>query len=43
VISDLPACRWDWDGAAWLATRSEELRWLTDAMANAAAPVRATA
>jgi hypothetical protein len=38
LVSGLPACRWEWEAAAWIATRSEELRWLADAMAGAAPP-----
>jgi hypothetical protein len=37
VACDLPASRWDWDEADWLALRGEELRWLADAAAARAA------
>jgi hypothetical protein len=40
VARDLPASRWDWDDAAWLALRGEELGWLADAVAARAAPQR---
>jgi hypothetical protein len=38
VVFGLPACRSQWDAAAWRAIRREELRWLADAMAGAAPP-----
>jgi hypothetical protein len=40
VARDLPASRWDWDDAAWLALRGEELGWLADAVAARATPQR---